>query len=156
MSRPLALSLRPARVADLEPLSAWLPPVASAVGCQRFVSDDALRDALRAPHVLLAEEGGFPACLVYFETGTPLPDAARVRLLAVDPARRRLGIGGRAAMALERRLVKKARRIYVAVPSELGLALYFWLRLGYRPLTQGEWPAPPDRAPSVWMVQALE
>jgi GNAT superfamily N-acetyltransferase len=155
VSRREGVALRPARAADIEPLSAWLPQVAAAVGCARFANEDALRDALREPNVLLGDEHDAPACLLHYEVCAPLPDAARVRLLAVDPARRRLGIGGRAAMALEERLVKKACRLYVAVPSELGLALYFWLRLGYRPLTQAEWPAPPDRAPSTWMVREL-
>ena len=81
--------------------------------------------------------------------------AAHVKLLAVAPDKRRLGIGGRAALALERRLRRSAKRLYVLVPSRIGIALYFWLRLGYRPLTQRDWPEAPADAPSTWMVREL-
>ncbi len=54
-----------------------------------------------------------------------------------------------------KRLRRSSRRVYVLVPSKLGLALYFWLRLGYRPLTQREWPAGPESTPSVWMMRDL-
>jgi hypothetical protein len=80
---------------------------------------------------------------------------AQVRFLAVEPGRRRLGAGGRAALALERKLKRSARAIYVLIPEHLGLALYFWLRLGYRPLTQGDWPVAPDEGASTWMVREL-
>jgi len=73
----------------------------------------------------------------------------------VAPDRRRLGTGHRSALALETRLPASIRRVYVSIPARLGLALYFWLRLGYRPLTQRDWPAAPDDAPGVWMVREL-
>ncbi len=98
---------------------------------------------------------GDPSGLLHYEAGAPDTRAARVHLLIVAPERRRLGIGGRAALALETRLSGEVERIYIAVPSDLGLAFYFWLRLGYRPLTQSDWPAPPERPPAVWMVREL-
>jgi GNAT superfamily N-acetyltransferase len=148
------VELRPLRKGDVESLSTWLPDAASALGCERFAGEDSLRGAAGASDILVAVEDE-PAGVLQCEGGSPQPDAANVRALIVAPARRRLGIGGRAALALERRLAKKVKRIYVAIPSELGLALYFWLRLGYRPLTQAEWPGPPERPPSTWMVREL-
>ena len=148
------MELRPLRKGDVEALSSWLPDAASSIGCERFASENPLRGAIGVSDLLVAVEDE-PAGVLQCEIGSPSPDAARVRVLLVAPERRRLGIGGRAALGLERRLAKKAKRIYVAVPSELGLALYFWLRLGYRPLTQAEWPAPPERPPATWMVREL-
>jgi len=147
-------TLRPLRRSDLDVLTAWLPGVAADAGCESWATDDTLRDAVGRRDVLVAHDTG-PAGLLVFETATPESDAAVVRFLAVDPARRRLGIGGRAALALERRLGRTTRRLYVAIPSRSGLALYFWLRLGYRPLTQAEWPARPDDSPATWMLREL-
>jgi GNAT superfamily N-acetyltransferase len=91
-----------------------------------------------------------------YQTGSPSRHAARIRFLIVEPARRRLGIGGRAVLALERRLTTLAGALYVKVPASLGLALYFWLRLGYRPLTQAEAPSPASpTSPATWMVRSL-
>jgi GNAT superfamily N-acetyltransferase len=145
------MELRPLRKGDFESLSSWLPDAAKAMGCERLADLGSLGNS----HDLLVAVDGEPAGVLQVETGAPTPDAALVRALLVAPERRRLGIGGRAALALERRLARKAKRIFVVAPSELGLALYFWLRLGYRPLTQAEWPARPERSPATWMVREL-
>ena len=48
---------------------------------------------------------------------------------------------------LEAHLQGEASHIRAAVPLDVGLALYFWLRLGYRP----------DRATSrLWMIRDLD
>jgi GNAT superfamily N-acetyltransferase len=145
------VTLRPLRKGDVASIFAWLPDAARAAGCDRLTEPAALMDATK---VLVAVESE-PSGVVQFETGAPHADAALVRALIVAPDRRRLGIGGRAAVALERRLARTAKRVFVPVPSDFGLALYFWLRLGYRPLTQAEWPAAPGRSPSTWMVREL-
>jgi GNAT superfamily N-acetyltransferase len=124
------------------------------MACDRWSSEDALRDALGRDDTLLYHDDAGEAFLAY-ELHTPKRDAARIDLLAVAADKRRLGIGSRAALALEKRLARPAKRIYVAVPARIGLALYFWLRLGYRPLTQGEWPQGPEDPPSAWMVREL-
>ena len=145
------MPLRPLRATDLASLSAWLPGVAAAAGCDRWADKDArLGDAA----LIYNDDRG--SAFVAYETDAPLPGCARVELIAVAPEGRRLGTGGRAALALERRLAKTAQRAYVRVPSRIGIALYFWLRLGYRPLTQRGWPvAPAGGDASVWMVREL-
>ena len=148
------LTLRPLREDDLPELACWLPKTAAGLGCRRWASEEALEDAAAEDGVLIAAEGE-PVGFLAYEVGAPERDAARVRLLAVAPGRRRLGVGSRAALALERRLAGSSARIYVPVPAKLGLAFYFWLRLGYRPLTQREWPAPPEEPPAAWMVRSL-
>jgi hypothetical protein len=84
---------------------------------------------------------------------------ATIPFLAMDPARRFRGLGGEAGLALEHQVREKlgVERFYVAVPEGRGLAVYFWLRLGYRPLTTGAAPSPVglDGNPmaGIWMVR---
>jgi ribosomal protein S18 acetylase RimI-like enzyme len=146
--------LRPLQDDDLERLAAWLPRTTAELGCQRWASEEALRTAAGKEGVLAVVEGE-PVGFVAYEIGSLSPDAARIELLAISPDRRRLGIGSRAVLALERRLARTSKQMYVLVSSELGLAFYFWLRLGYRPLTQREWPASPQAGPAIWLVRAL-
>lgn len=146
-------ALRPLRATHVASLAQWLPAAALAAGCERWAAEDALR-AAAGRETVLAIVGDGPIGLLEYEAASPEPDAAFVRLLLIEPERRRVGTGSRAALALERRLSRSARRLYVAVPAHMGLALYFWLRLGYRPLVQSEWPATPA-TPSAWMVREL-
>ena len=144
--------LRPLRESDIEGLLSWLPDAARAAGCKAWSNAASVSTAIERDDVLVAGDSG---AFLHVECGEPQSGAARVRFLAVDPSQRRLGLGGRVALALEERLRGPAEKIYVTVPSDIGLALYFWLRLGYRPLTQQEWPARPKREPSVWMVRTI-
>ena len=148
------MKLRPLRAADIDTLSHWLQRAAAEANCERWSSKAALREATGQGHILVVSEDG-PRALLEYETESPARGAAQVRFLAVEPERRRLGIGGRAALALERRLGPSVSRLYVLVPERLGLALYFWLRLGYRPLTQRESSAPPEDGAAAWMVRKL-
>ena len=146
------MELRPLGEADLPALETWLPEAARAAGCDRWSTPDALRGAIGNPRVLVGEESAGRSFLEY-ATGEPKRDSARVHFLAVRPDRRRLGTGHRSTLALEARLPGSITRVYISIPARLGLALYFWLRLGYRPLTQRARPAAPEDAPAVWMVR---
>ena len=148
------MKLRPLRATDIDTLSHWLPRAAAEARCERWSSDGSLREATGQEHIIVVSEDG-PRALLEYETEAPIRGAAQIRFFAVEPHSRRLGIGGRAALALERRLTRSASRLYVLVPERLGLALYFWLRLGYRPLTQSEWPAAPEGGTAAWMVRDL-
>ena len=92
--------------------------------------------------------------------GAPAADAASVPFIAIEPGRRFRGLGGEAALALERYLRERfgVERVYAPVPDGRGLAVYFWLRLGYRPLLQTEAPWPlvgltAESKPGIWMVR---
>lgn len=147
------MSLRTLRKSDLGALEAWVPAIAGAVGCDRWANPVALKDAVGHPDILVYRDEAGEA-FISSTPSSPMSEAARIDLLAVPTDTRRLGIGGRAAIALEKHLAKSTRRIYVAVPSTIGLALYFWLRLGYRPLLQSDWPVPLEGT-STWMVCEL-
>ncbi len=146
------MKLRPIRGGDFERLSSWLPDVAAEANCQTWASPQTLANARGSPGILTNDIG---TAFVAYQLASPEVDAARVDFLAVAPGERRLGIGGRTALTLERRLRDKAQRLYALVPSSIGLALYFWLRLGYRPLTTEQRPEPPPSPPAVWMVRDL-
>ncbi len=148
------MPLRSLRASDVSALSAWLSPLATELGCERWGSEPSLRESVGAHAALLYSDDAGEAFVAY-EAGAPLPGSARIDLVAVARERRRLGIGSRAALALERRLARSADRVYVRVPSQMGLALYFWLRLGYRPLLQHDWPAPREGEASAWMMRHL-
>lgn len=144
--------LRPLRRRDIERVAAWLPDVARDAGCDRWASVEAIERAVGDTRVLVPRDGD---AFVAYEADSPKRKAATVRLIAVPPEARRLGTGGRVALALEEWLGRSVERIYAIVPARLGLALYFWLRHGYRPLIQPDWPAEPVERPAVWMARDL-
>jgi GNAT superfamily N-acetyltransferase len=139
---------------DIESMASWLP-------------------AALAPEWALADLDGY----VEYEGGVLITDAdlqpiglavtllekpeagcATVPFLAVDPARRFRGLGGEAGIALDRHLKGLGyRKVYAPIPDGRGLAVYFWLRLGFRPLRQTESPGPvtgllgEERA-GIWML----
>ena len=72
--------------------------------------------------------------------------------LAVGAEWRALGLGGAAVPLLERVAVRLgARAARVTVPARNGVALYFWLRLGYQVRAAAPWPL--ERGGS-WMVRS--
>jgi len=149
------MALRPLTDKDLGALADWFPTLtrALAVDEQRLAAiiDDA-RSRREALAVVEEEAEG----LLLYRSDAPEARAAQVELLAVAPDRRRFGIGSRAVLGLEQRLAgRRVGRCYVLVPSDLGLGLYFWLRLGYRPLTQAEWPHPVEGKTAAWMLREL-
>ena len=146
------MRLHTIRRSDVERLAAWLPAVAEEAQCPRWTPPDALHEAVGGLHVLTNDDR---SAFIAFQTAAPERDAAQVEFLAVAPGQRRLGIGGNIALDVERRLKRKAERLYALVPASIGLALYFWLRLGYRPLARKDSPAIPTSTKSVWMVRII-
>ncbi len=98
------------------------------------------------------------ACIVGFDA--PVEGAVSIPLVAVEPEQRYRGLGSEAALALEQHLRARlaAERIYAPVPDGRGLAVYFWLRLGYRPLLKemAPWPLASLNAaspPGIWLLR---
>jgi len=62
-------------------------------------------------------------------------DAVTVLELCIDPAERSFGCGSDAARLLVHAVEEAGYgRIVASAPPELGLAVYFWFRMGLRPL----------------------
>jgi GNAT superfamily N-acetyltransferase len=110
--------------------------------------------------VLISDREGVPIGLALVRREAPSPGEATITFLAVQPERRFRGLGGEAGLGLERLVRERlqARRVYAGVPEGRGLAVYFWLRLGFRPLISGETPEAPvglagESLPGIWMVR---
>ncbi len=110
--------------------------------------------------VLISDEDGTPMGLALVRMDTPSPGDAIIAFLAMQPERRYRGLGGEAGLAVERLVRDRlgVRCVYVGVPEGRGLAVYFWLRLGFRPLSIAEAPNAPlgltgESLPGIWMVR---
>lgn len=110
--------------------------------------------------VVVSDESSEPIGAAVVLLGVPDGKSASVPLIAIEPQQRFRGLGGEAALALERHLRRRlaVERVYAPVPEARGLAVYFWLRLGYRPLSAGEMPRPSlglNGRPTagIWMVR---
>lgn len=111
--------------------------------------------------VLIAEaESSAPLGAAVVSLDAPVASAAAIPFISIDPARRYRGLGGEAALALERHLRARfgIERVYAAIPDWRGLAVYFWLRQGYRPVTATEAPWPltglvAEPRPGIWMLR---
>jgi hypothetical protein len=115
-------------------------------------------DAARG--VLIAGADGAPLGLAVILPDVPVSGAVALPFLAIEPQRRFRGLGGEASLALERHLRRRlgTERFYAPVPDGRGLAVYFWLRLGYRPLLTSLEPAPvaglnPQPGSGIWMLR---
>ena len=148
------LTLRAARTADVETLE-WLGAAVSP----EWVLDDVIAHA-EADECVLIKKGAAPIGVAVAVPDAPSNGFAAVPLIAVEPAERFRGLGGEAALALERRIAERWAPVTVLapVPEGRGLAVYFWLRAGYRPLTSAESPWPltglnGSSAPGIWMAR---
>lgn len=157
----LRVRLRPPRAEDGAQVDPWLSEAIAAIqGRARPAAPLTLCDLLRrwqedrpSAWTLLGElADGLVVGMIH------LRDAGAGRLLiealAVRADRRNLGYGQEMVIAAE--AAWPGRAVYAAVPRENGLALYFWLRTGYRPFypftgpdTVGLDPAP------LWMLRVL-
>ena len=90
----------------------------------------------------------------------PRTGVAAIPFISIDPNRRYRGLGGEATLALERHLRGRfgVEKVYAPIPDWRGLAVYFWLRQGFRPVTFSEAPWPligliGDPRPGIWMLR---
>ena len=115
---------------------------------------------VRSEGLLISDLEGTPVGLALVRLDIPSPGDATLVFLAMQPERRYRGLGGEAGLAVEQLLRERtgACRVYAGVPEGRGLAVYFWLRLGYRPLGTAEGPHLPlglmgESRPGIWMLR---
>ena len=154
------ISLRPVIAADAAWLDIWLTRVAESVGYDEI--DGALPGRSlfartrreRSVQARIVERDGADAGLLVYLTAAPKRGSAIIELVATPPALARRGSGmGAAALAEYELRASGARMVYAPAPAVHGIAMYFWIRLGYRPLMRAQWPC--ERAGVAWLVREL-
>lgn len=154
------LALRPIAAADADWLDGWLAPVAASVGYSELGAElpgERLLDALRVEHGLqgrIVVRDGDAVGLVVYRLHAPRDGAAIVEMVATQPEHARRGSGMTAVAAVEDALrTQGVRAVHAPAPAAHGIATYFWIRLGYRPLLRAEWPC--ARAGVAWLMREL-
>lgn len=118
------VALRPLRQYDIAIVKVWLGEAA-----HHDPNDARLAITLRSE--------GEPIGIISYQAGYPGVGWLTIKFVAVSPPLRVRGYGSEAVRLLE---TEAARRLGLAssfradVDPNSGLSLYFWLRLGYRPV----------------------
>jgi GNAT superfamily N-acetyltransferase len=82
-------------------------------------------------------------------------DRRAFEFVAVSRAQTRRGLGRAAAELAEAEMRRTgARTVYAPASEKHGIAVYFWIRLGYRPLLRGGWPCARDGV--AWLSRTLD
>jgi ribosomal protein S18 acetylase RimI-like enzyme len=143
-------------------VAAWLAEAAAAVEGRGAAATVRTLDELRrawdqayppGETLVATRDDGVPVALarVRATPGRLVIDALTVRADA-----RNRGHGQAIVFLLERARAAPGSLAAAGVPRTNGLAVYFWLRAGYRPLYPRPADAPSDLDPSrLWMVRRL-
>jgi ribosomal protein S18 acetylase RimI-like enzyme len=149
------VALAPLDAASAAFLAAWVPDVAAGVGYRALASGDAVRALAgeTSRRVWRIDVTGEREAAGLVVARGPESGEARIMFVALRSDLCRRGLGHRAALLAEERLAAAgARRVLAAVSARHGLSVYFWLRLGYRPLLSASWPAC-ELPEAGWMVR---
>ena len=138
--------LSPLLERDLEAIARWYAQAVVLAGSSIPLSQLPGPTGRRRTLVLTDGANPGPFGLMAVGLDDPEPGWATVDLLAIARQEERDSAALAIAM-LEAHLQGEARHIRAAVPAEVGLAPYFWLRLGYRPVVSGQ---------GLWMISELE
>lgn len=155
----MSVALRDASVRDAAWLAGWLPAVAASVGYELPVRPDgAARGKIAANKsntTLIIERDGERAGALIYRLHAPKRGSAVIELIATPPDQARRGSGMKAAALVEAELrARGAGEIYAPAPAMHGIAMYFWIRLGYRPLTSDAWPC--ARPGVAWLMRRID
>lgn len=155
--------LRAFRASDEPLIENWFPEAAAAVVGEKQTSPDlwpAFRDRWLLDHegirhglLVVNRLDAIPIGLLTWEYRQSTAYAV-LRFLTLGRAWRGRGYGAEAIYLWES-LVKATTRC-VPLPPHNGRALYFWLRLGYRPLLRDEQPAFMREEGGAWMARKCE
>jgi acetyltransferase (GNAT) family protein len=153
------VALRPLDGGDVEWLDGWLGAVAASVGYELDAEPPSSSLQRRRAHerhfrVDVIERDGRAAGVALYRTRAPRRDAAIIELVATPPSEARRGTGMAAAALVEELLrARGVRAVYAPAPAVHGIDVYFWIRLGYRPLRRDAWPCAIDGV--AWMQRDL-
>ena len=126
--------LRPLRESHAEAIGRWYAKAVVLAGAPVPLSYLLNSTGRRRTLALTDGTRQEPVGLMAVAVDDPGPGWATVVLLAIATQEQR-DLAGQAVALFEKAVRSEARHIRAAVPADVGLALYFWLRLGYRPAT---------------------
>jgi RimJ/RimL family protein N-acetyltransferase len=110
-------------------------------------------------HVIVRKSDGAPVGIVEHKAADPANDWATFGAIVMSDGQRGWGFGSEAVHLIEEHLLRRegVRRFRARFDKRIGLALYFWLRRGYRPARPDEafWPAH-DSDDIICMIRILE
>ncbi len=154
------------RSADYAAVAPWLVEAVAAVDGVKLSSDPRATPAAfehlvsaRWPgatvEAVLMNDGAVVGMLAWRRSTstTRSSEGLVIEALAVRAGLRNLGYGAEAVYRLES--AHPDARVYAAIPRTNGLAIYFWLRVGYRPVRLDEDAALVHDSDRLWMVNAL-
>ena len=151
------IRLRRAGRADAAWLEKWLPAFAASLGYEYAA------DRLRDMHIITHRRQPVGVIIVRAPTLDSTKhqslstkrQSAIIELVATPQEHARRGYGLHAAALLEDQLRRRGIRcIYAPAPASHGIATYFWIRLGYRPLLRPAWPCSIDGV--AWLSRDLQ
>ncbi|MEX0683593.1 MAG: hypothetical protein WD904_05755 [Dehalococcoidia bacterium] len=137
--------LRPILPGDMPAVEEWWPEAAAVVRGRRdpeiidFASALASFQMIEgngATLVIARSADPAPIGLVTYRAGSPAAGWLTVEFLALSVGRRGWGFGSEAVRLIES--AGLAERFLASVYVRNGLGLYFWLRMGYRPVRPEE------------------
>lgn len=145
----MTVSLRRARTSDRPWIDALGAASAQPLGIDGPGAGSLLND--RDVKVsIIARDGDDVGLIAWNVDGS----TAAIRLVALEPSQARRGAGIQAAAIVERSLKRRGvRTVFAPATEHHGIAMYFWIRLGYRPLLRGEWPC--EHPGVVWLRRDL-
>jgi len=120
------VALRPWRQDDIAAVEAWY--------------DEAARTDLNDGRLAITLPGeDTPIGIIHYRADYPGTGWLTIGCVGLAPALRVRGYGSEAVLLLEEQALRLglASRFRAQVEPSNGLALYFWLRLGYRPVAAG-------------------
>jgi GNAT superfamily N-acetyltransferase len=148
------------RLSTLDPTALDAMPWLEAALSPEWLLEDLATAVREHEGVLISDAEGLASIgMAAVFRDSPGPHDATIAFLTIDPSRRFRGLGGEAGIELERHLRRVGyERVYTPVPEARGLAVYFWLRLGFRPLSLAESPKAPlgltqESKPGLWMLR---
>jgi hypothetical protein len=144
------VALREIRPDDAAWLATWLPEVAAGAGHADFDLDE----WIATDSVRIIVGNGTDAGVVGYRLHEPTRDAALLTMVAMPRDQARRGVGMAAAALIEGTLHDAgARVLYAPATATHGISMYFWIRLGYRPLPRTGWPC--SRASVAWLSREI-
>lgn len=140
----VTVALRPFAERDTAWLDMWLPSDANSGATEPVPGGFRLSERIRRERQLrvriIVRDDEDVGVLIY-RVNAPRRGAAMIELVATQAAYARRGSGMMAAAIVEQELRSSGvRAVYAPATAQHGIAVYFWIRLGYRPLLQAEWP----------------